>query len=82
MRFNCPEPSDGAQSAAGSFPRRRTERGKRQARSGVRTMIHIPEIATGYLSSHTSSRRAPLKMLLTNTIWPFTYDRIQVPPSA
>jgi hypothetical protein len=34
---------------------------KRQVRSGVRTMIdNIAQITTAYLSSHTSSRRAPL----------------------
>src|SRR5262249_49720077 len=29
-------------------------------------------LTAAYLSSHTSSRRAPLKMLLTKTIWPLT----------
>jgi len=33
-------------------------------------MIEIPLITTAYLSSHTSSHRAVLKMLLTISIWP------------
>ena|SRR6516162_11221454 len=37
-----------------------------------RTMIDIPQITPAYLSSQTSSRRAPLKMLLTITTCPLT----------
>ena len=52
---------------------RHSQRRLRSAESVVRTMVeNIPHIATDYLSSHTSYRRDPLKMLLTMTTWSLT----------
>ena len=62
-----------ARAAYLSFFDRRQMRQVSSGGSVVRTLVeNIPHIATAYLSSHTSSRRYQLKMLLTITTWPLT----------
>jgi len=55
--------------------------GERASEFGTLIETSIGRTCPHYLSSQTSSRRAALKMLLTNTIWSLTARRMQIPPS-